>query len=58
MHHLKGSIRQLLSLPAPTFSEKQLHGQENVIWKHLLPDVEVSFQMNEFYSIRVKSFLT
>ena len=52
--YLKGTFSAISSIRVNqiVINSPEQFVQENVIWKHLLPDVEFSFQMNEFCSIR------
>lgn len=54
--YLKGTFSAIswIRVNQTVISSPKLFVQENVMWKHLLPDVGFSLQTNEFCSIRVK----
>ena len=53
--YLKGTFSTISRIiqkgQSDSVSSPELQVQENVMWKHLLPDIGFSFQMNEFCSI-------
>ena len=57
--YLKGTFSTISRIiqkgQSDSVSSPELQVQENVMWKHLLPDIGFSFQMNEFCSIRVRT---
>ena len=57
MDLLKVPVRQI-RLPCTDIHKEATMWSINMTWKHLFPDAEFSFQMNEFCSVRVKSLLT